>query len=342
MRPLFTCLTAAFCLAAANAAEVQPFVPVLSEDFADPFVLPDADGFLAYATNPREGGINVQMARSTNLTDWSLLSESGKLHDAMPVLPAWAREGYTWAPEVIRTDKGYVLYFTARDRKSGLQCVGAAFATSPLGPFASDAPEPLICQADLGGTIDADAFRDKDGQLYLYYKNDGNNPRFKLTTSVYAQRLTPDGLQLTGAPVAIASNDAKWEAHVIEAPSMVRHGDRYVLFYSANHYGWERDQTLSPYAMGYAVCNGPMGPCTDAASNPILYSYRDPNLGCLSGPGHQAVFSAGPRQFIAFHAWGFTGDCRNARRGRYLYIAPLNWKAGVPQIGVSLRRPDAK
>jgi beta-xylosidase len=342
MRPIFAFFSAALCIAAASAAEIQPFVPVLSEDFPDPFVLPQEGAFLAYATNPRGGVVNVQMARSTDLTDWSLLRDGDKLHDAMPVLPVWARAGLTWAPEVIRTDKGYVLHFTTRDRKSDLQCVGAAFATSPLGPFTSEASEPLVCQTELGGTIDADAFRDSDGQLYLYYKNDGNNPRFKRTTSIYAQRLTPDGLHLTGEAVAIASNDAKWEAHVIEAPSMVHHDDRYVLFYSANHYGWERDQTLSPYAMGYAVCNGPMGPCTDAPNNPILYSYRDPTLGCLSGPGHQAVFSAGARQYIAFHAWGFTGDCRNAHSGRFLYVAPLNWKAGVPQIGVSLRRPDAK
>ena len=152
----------------AVAAEVQPFVPVLSEDFPDPFVLPTSSGFLAYATNPREGGVNVQMARATNLTDWALLRDGATLHDAMPVLPSWARPGLTWAPEVLPTEKGFVLYFTARDRKSNLQCVGAAFAPNSLGPFAYAATEPLVCQTALGGTIDPDPFRDTDGQLYLY------------------------------------------------------------------------------------------------------------------------------------------------------------------------------
>jgi beta-xylosidase len=329
-------------LGSARGGESQPFVPVLAQDFPDPFVLSHENGFLAYATNPRDGAVNIQMAHSTNLADWELIRDKDKPHDAMPVLPPWAIAGYTWAPEVIRTDKGYVLHFTARERKSGLQCLGAAFSTTPQGPFRSDAQEPLLCQRELGGTIDSDPFRDADGQIYLYFKNDGNNPHFKLPTSIFVQRMSPDATHLTGEPIAILHNDANWEGNVVEAPTMVRYGDRYILFFSANYYGWERSQALSPYAMGYAVCAGPMGPCTDAATNPILYSYHDSRSGCLSGPGHQAVFTAAGRPFIAFHAWGTTGDCRNAHDGRYLYIAPLNWKDGTPQIGVSLRRTDGR
>ena len=39
---------------------------------------------------------------------------------------------------------------------------------------------------------------------------------------------------------------------MIESPTMTRHGDRYVMFFSANHFGWEEHQRVSPYAMGYA------------------------------------------------------------------------------------------
>jgi beta-xylosidase len=322
-------------LTAALHAE-QPFVPVFREDFADPFILPTDGGFLAYATNPIRGGVNVQIARSPNLVDWDLVRDNGEPRDALPVLPAWARQGDTWAPEVIRTAAGYVLYFTAKERESGLQCIGAAFSADPLGPFTSDAKEPLVCQRELGGTIDPDPFRDADGQFYLYYKNDGN--RVRQPTTIFVQRMAADGLHLSGEPVALLRNDAKWEGLVIEAPTMVHHDGRYILFFSGNFFGW--DGGLSPYAMGYATCDGPMGPCTQSAANPILHSYHDLEAGCLSGPGHQAVFIVGGRSFIAFHAWGTTGDCRNAHRGRYLYVAPLGWKGGAPQIGVSLRRPD--
>lgn len=332
-------------LAAGGPVAAQPdppFVPVFETDFPDPAVLLDNGEFLAYATNALGDRANVQMARSKDLVNWQLVTDGERLHDAMPVLPPWAKPGWTWAPEVIRTGTGYVLHFTARDRESDLQCLGAAFSTSPLGPFVSTATRPLVCQTELGGTIDSHPFRDADGQLYLYYKSDANNPRFGKETDIFVQRLSDDALSVSGEPVALLRNDTEWEAHVIEAPTMVRRGERYLLFFSANHFGWETHQRLSPYAMGYAVCAGPMGPCTDAPENPILHSYNDREAGCLSGPGHQSVFSVGERQFVSFHAWSATRGCRRADKGRYLYIAPLLWEGDTPRLGVSLRPAEGR
>lgn len=323
----------------ASSPKDAPFLPALSVDFPDPFVLRHGNQFLAYATNATGDRANVQMARSTNLVDWEHISTGDQLHDAMPQMPPWAKSGLTWAPEVLKTDTGFALHFTARDKKSDLQCLGAAFSKDPLGPFTSNAEAPLLCQTELGGTIDSHAFRDSDGALYLYYKNDGNNPQFKKPTDIFARRLTPDGLQVVGEEIALLRNDTPWEAHVIEAPTMVRHDGRYTMFFSANHFGWEKDQRLSVYSMGYAACEGPMGPCKDAAANPILYSYKDRKAGCLSGPGHQSVFEVAGRQFISFHAHAAMRNCTNANKGRYMYIAPLFWENGQPKIGNSLRAP---
>ena len=319
----------------------QPFAPVYQTNFPDPFILPHDGRFLAYATNANGGQANVQMAVSPDLVNWQPLRDTkGKLHDAMPVLPSWAKKGWTWAPEVVRHGDGYLLYFTAREAKSGLQCTGVAESRDPLGPFVSRALEPLVCQRDLGGTIDATPFRDTDGQWYLYFKADAN--AVGKPTDIFVQRLTPDGLSLTGEVVPLLRNDREWEAHVVESPTMVKQDGRYVLFFSANHFGWEPHQRLSPYAMGYAVCAGPMGPCEDSADNPILYSYNDKAAGCLSGPGHQAVFEADGRQFIVFHAHAARGDCRNAGKGRYMYVAPLLWRDGVPRLAKSLRPAQRK
>ena len=339
MRKLLLSLFALLALADSAAAQDEPpFVPVFTTNFPDPFILPHGSEFLAYATNADEGRANVQMARSTNLVDWEFVRDGERLHDAMPNLPPWAEEGRTWAPEVIAHQGRYLLYFTARERRSEKQCVGVAAAAEPRGPFTSEAAAPLVCQRDIGGTIDPAVFRDADGQLYLYFKNDGN--AIGRPTEIFGQRLAPDGLSLTGEPVALLRNDRPWEAHVIESPTMVRHGGSYVLFFSANHFGWEEHQRLSPYAMGYATCEGPTGPCTDAPENPILHSYSDRTAGCLSGPGHQAVFEAGGRQFIVFHAHGATRGCRRAQLGRYMYVAPLLWRDGKPVLGISLRRGE--
>jgi beta-xylosidase len=327
-------------LAPADASDrEEPFVPVYTADFPDPFILAHDGRYLAYATNAPRDQANVQMAVSQDLVSWSPLMDGGKLHDAMPVLPAWAGRGRTWAPEVIEIDGRYLLFFTAHEKASGRQCTGVAESGDPLGPFASAAAEPLICQRELGGTIDASPFRDADGRLYLTYKADAN--AVGKPTEIFVQPMTPDGLALTGEPVALLANDQPWEAHVIESPTMVRRGASYVLFFSANHFGWEAHQRLSPYAMGYATCDGPMGPCRDAPENPILHSYADRKAGCLSGPGHQAVFEAGGRQYILFHAHIARGGCQNAKRGRQMYIAPLGWEGARPVIGPSLRPPKA-
>jgi beta-xylosidase len=326
---------------AAVVAAPQAYQPAMSGDFPDPFVLPQGGRYFGYATNPDRGRVNVQMATSSDLVHWEILRDSGKPHDAMPVLPMWAQRGFTWAPEVLKTDAGFVLYFTARDKKSHLQCIGAAHATDPSGPFTSEAAAPLVCQTDLGGSIDPDAFRDADGRLVLYFKNDGNNPDFRKPTRIYAQPLSFDGLSVTGKPVALLTNDAAWEGNIIEAPTMVRHEGAYTLFFSANDYGWsEPQQRVSPYAIGYAICRTAMGPCKAASDNPILYS-RMGAAGCLSGPGHQAVFESHGQSFIAFHAWSAGPSCRMLDPYRNLYIARLGWMGGRPVIGPSVREPVA-
>ncbi|RKH64870.1 glycoside hydrolase [Corallococcus interemptor] len=305
------------------------FPPVFRANFPDPFILEHEGRYLAYATND---GANVQMAASTDLMNWRLLMEegaSGRKHDAMPVLPTWAKEGFTWAPEVLKTDAGYVLYFTARHTANGLQCIGAATSQDPLGPFTSEASAPLVCQEALGGTIDASPFRAPDGQLYLYFKNDGNHSAFNKPTELFAQRLSQDGLQLVGEPVSLVRNDKPWERHVVEAPTMVERGGAYFLFFSAGDYGWQDSERVSSYAVGYATCEGPLGPCVDAPTNPFLASTSQP---CLSGPGHQAVFQAGGKDLMAFHSWSATPSCGPANQGRFMHLAELSWQNGVPRL----------
>ena len=325
---------AAIVAPAAGAAADPSFVPVFREDFPDAFVLLQGSRFIAYATN---NGPNVPMAMSSDLVHWTFVGDAnGKPRDALPTLGSWAKKGFTWAPEVIQLGGRYLLYYTASDRRKNAQCIGVAVAADPLGPFVDSNPDPILCQTDLGGSIDASPFRDADGKLYLYFKNDGN--RVHARTSLWGQALSPDGLTVSGQPVELLKDDQKWEDRVVEAPTMVRSPLGYELFFSGGFFGWNPEEGgLSPYAMGYASCSGPLGPCTAAAQNPILHSFRDRDAGCLSGPGHPSVFAVGARRFISFHAWEATPGCRKQDNRRYLYVAPLFWKDGRPQIGPSLR-----
>ena len=325
-------------IALAGFAREPLHEPVLKENFPDPHIIKVGDRYIAYSTTTARR--NVPVAVSSDLVQWSRLTDPAKpkqLYDAMPTLPAWAGTGFTWAPEVLPVDGGYRLYFSAPHRTLKVQCIGVAASTDPLGPFVPQGSEPLVCQPELGGTIDAHPFRDRDGQLYMYYKNDGNNPRFLKPAQIWAQRMAADGLRVTGPAVPLVSNDTHWEWRVVEAPTMVRHDGGYALFFAANHFGWEADQRLSNYGTGYANCRGPMGPCQDADTKPWLGSYFDRARGCLSGPGHGAVVHSGDQLYFAFHAWAASAGCRKLRDERYLYVAPLRFEASKPVIGPSLR-----
>jgi beta-xylosidase len=326
-------VAAGLCVSASAASE-PAFVPVFHENFPDPFVLLHNGQFIAYSTND---GPNVPVAISTDLVHWSFAKNpaTGRKRDALPRLGSWAKEGFTWAPEVLQLGNRFLLYYTAADVKRKSQCIGVAEASDPLGPFVDSRAEPIVCQTELGGSIDADAFRDSDGKLYLYFKNDGN--RVGQHTSIWAQQLGPDGLTVTGLPAELIHDDQGWEQRLVEAPTMVRSPIGYELFFSAAYFGWNDNQSQSPYAMGYAPCSGPLGPCKKSPDNPLLHSFNDRQSGCVSGPGHQSIFTVGTRSFMSFHAWAATSGCRKADDKRYLYIAPIFWKDGKPQIAPSLR-----
>jgi beta-xylosidase len=296
-------LLAMLLLAGCGGSKATFTNPVWNADFPDPFVLHVGDTYYAYAT--QGNGKQVQTLTSKDLVHW----QPGP--DALPrVAPKWAYNGATWAPEVLaRGDGTYVLYYTTS------QCIGRAVADEPLGPFVDASKQPLVCQHVEGGSIDASPFRDDDGSLYLVWKDDGNS--IGQTTSIWSQRLAADGLSLVGKPAAIEENDAGWEAGVVEGPVMRKHDGRYILFYSGNDYASEA------YAVGYATCDSPVGPCTDAPENPILETR------CRArGPGHNALVDVHGQTWIVYHAW------LPNKRGdkRVLWIDKLDWRDGKPHV----------
>jgi beta-xylosidase len=285
--------------------------PVFLENFPDPGVIRVDDTWYAYSTN--NASANVPMMTSPDLVHWT---PGG---DALPQVGRWASRGNTWAPEVIAADGGYLLYYTARSTATDRQCVGVARAATPDGPFADHAAKPLVCQADAGGSIDASPYRDDAGALWLAWKNDGN--AIGEPTYLYATRLRADGRSLSGRPARLVRNDADWEAHVVEAPQFVRHDGRLYLWYSANAFDSDA------YAVGYAVCDRPLGPCHKAAENPILRSSP-----AAAGPGHSfLVTTPGGQTWLLYHAWPQEA-VGSVSPGRQLWLDRIDWQDGRPVV----------
>jgi beta-xylosidase len=287
--------------------------PVVSDNFADPFILEVEGTYYAYATG--DGLDNYPVRRSTDLVTWETLD------DAMPVLATWA-SGDTWAPEVMAVDGRYAMYYTARSVElkrpdaTGAQCVGVALADSPEGPFADERTEPLVCQPELGGTIDAHAFLDQDGGRYLVYKNDGNC--CGQATHFFIRPLLADGTDVAAEETRLAGieNDNAWEGQVVEAPTLFLREGTYYVFYSGNSYAGV------DYAVGYATAPQLLGPYTDAPENPILATKET-----IIGPGHQAIVTDDDGElWLAYHAWDADLIFRQ------MWIDRLDFEDGKPVV----------
>jgi arabinan endo-1,5-alpha-L-arabinosidase len=288
--------------------------PVIPENFPDPAILPVDGGYLAFATNTR--GHNVATEFSKDLITWE------RRADALPDLPSWALRGFTWAPDVSAlADGSFVMYFSALDRTSGRQCVGAAISSVPTGPFKNVGSEPLICPSARGGAIDPAGFTDKDGIRYIVWKRDGN--AIGIHSVIYLQKVAANGVTLIDSPIKLIKNDQSWEAAVVEAPYIIRHNNKYYLFYSANFYG------NGSYSMGYATADDVAGPYTKQGQLAVSSNSQGPVI----GPGGQSAFrDAAGGLYFAYHSW--SPDMSK----RPMSIMRINWENDVPQVAPSYGR----
>ena len=135
--------------------------PVYGGDFPDPSVLQVGGSYWALLHRQRRA--DLQVMSSPDLRTWTVPV------DPLPVLPSWARPGFTWAPDVVVQVGGFLMYYTARDAASGRQCVSVAASAAPGGPFTDTSPGPLVCQLPNGGSIDASAVVTSAGR-YLVWK----------------------------------------------------------------------------------------------------------------------------------------------------------------------------
>jgi len=294
--------------------------PVIRQDFPDPFLL-NVDGvYHAYATG-------FQRSTSTDLVDWETPLR-------LTVTSEWAFRDF-WAPEVAVTSAGYVMYYTGRSSldtsgEDTAQCIGRAVAPTPEGPFVDELAEPLVCQPDLGGSIDATTFLDADGTLYLLWKNDGNC--CGAPVDLWIAPMSPDGLTLTGQATSLGvTNDEAWEGGLIEAPTLWLHEGTYYLFFSANAY-YNAD-----YAMGYATSDTVTGPYVDAPENPILHSdfseLMDNPEQQAAGPGHQSIVADDDGDlWLAYHAWDRDAIGPDRAGKRSTWIDELVFEDGKPII----------
>jgi beta-xylosidase len=294
--------------------------PVFAKDFPDPMILRvNAHSYYAYGTTTEWSALGTEfpILHSTDLVHWRHVG------NGFPHPPSWASGDY-WAPDVLYHGGLYYLYYTGL---KGTHCVAAATGKTPIGPFVTRA---IIGCGDGRGTgyIDPDVLIDPGGKAYLYVSVD--NPEH----SISVIPLKADLLHAAGPRIRLFGLTQQWEHgeffSTVEGPFVIRQGNFYYLFYSAND--WNGD-----YAMGYAVGRSPLGPFTKCACNPILHG-----TAAILGPGGGSVVE-GPdaRQWLLFHAWD-DGGLEGYQAGgiRAMLLEPIGWQDTRAVVAPPMNAPQ--
>lgn len=289
--------------------------PAFNDAAPDPDLLRVGSNWYVYSTGTGWGNRIGVLTSPAPTTGWRTANGRAFGSTALPSAPAWEVPDTQWAPGVYVWGGRYTMFYAAQSKSIGHWCLSVATSSSPTGPFVDRSSGPILCQPEIGGSIDPQPFVDNDGRAWLHFKNnDGSTPD---VSKVWAVPLGIDGMTPVGSPTLVMAKDSQrfpWQT-TVDNPQMVVDAGTYYLFYSSGN--WDD----ASYVVGYAVCAGPVGPCT-SASTPILSSY-----GNSAGTGGGTVAQDGAGNwFLSYHAWdrSCTNDgCGGARK---LYVAPLSFR----------------
>ncbi|MGI8995975.1 MAG: family 43 glycosylhydrolase [Pyrinomonadaceae bacterium] len=320
VQALFMAGLAITCLSV--AAQERAFFknPVIPGDFPDPSVIRVGEDYWAMTTTGTWAP-HFPILHSRDLVNWRIVGY------VFQQRPSWVKSDF-WAPEIVHDRGRFLVYYTARRDdgagKVGSLCVAVTTASAPTGPYIDHGA--LVCEiAELKnvGSIDAFFIRDEQNIPYLIWKADGNDAEPDQPSSIFAQRLSEDGLTLLGKRQEILRNTEPWERHVTEGSFILRRGGWFYHFYSGNACCGRGCK----YALGVARARRLLGPWEKSKNNPILVDNED-----WQCPGHGSIVSTPDgRDILLYHSYRKRRDTFSI--GREALLDEVQWdQDGWPVI----------
>ncbi|KAA6431515.1 family 43 glycosylhydrolase [Dyadobacter flavalbus] len=266
--------------------------PVFPGWYADPEGIIFNKTFWIYPTYsaPYEKQVFFDAFSSKDLVTW-------KKHEAILDTSSikWAKKAM-WAPSIIEKEGKYYLFFGANDIQSDNETggIGVAVADKPEGPFKDLLGKPLIDKFhNKAQPIDQFAFKDKDGQYYLFYGGWKHCNVAKLNNDFTGFIPFEDGTVF---------REITPESYV-EGPFMFIRNGKYYFMWSEG--GW----TGPNYSVAYAIADSPFGPFKRV--DKILQ--QDPKV--ATGAGHHSVINIPGKDqwYIVYHRRPLTETDGNHR-----------------------------
>jgi GH43 family beta-xylosidase len=320
---------------------------VYSTQVADPGVWKFGNGYLvASSDGSAPGTAKPSMPIYSMSNDKLQHSGSGGARAGQIFLPnqepAWVDRNHPlWAPEIKFIGGRLIAYYSAEDNQlkpyqkpDGSwhyhRCIGMATA-SGIGPSSGFTPAggPFCTPAGDYDLIDPSVFTDNNHQNYLLFKRDPQAPG---TKQIAITTLDAGGLNPALPTTAILKPTQSWETNgwsSVEAPTMIRKGAFYYLFYSGNLYNTKR------YGVGVARCvisyvGGDPRACDFNHSSPDVHGWKNPTNPILGGESHSGAYCGVGHQDVSDDGavlWYHTYPNQGCTGARQLGAQILEWGA---------------
>jgi arabinan endo-1,5-alpha-L-arabinosidase len=310
-------------------AAKPPAAQVRQVDVHDPAMAKDGDTYYLFSSGP-----GITFYSSKDMKTWKL---EGRV---FPGDPSWAREvnsrfnGHVWAPDIIRRDGKYYLYYAV----SASGSISSAIGLTINKTLHRDSPDykwedrGIVLQSvpnrDLWNAIDPGIIVDENGTAWMSFGSFWSGIKLvKLDASWKKPAEPQEWYSIAKRERSVLVDDRRSGPAQIEGPFIFKKGDYYYLFVSTGLCCRGKDST---YRMMVGRSKDARGPYVDkegwsmaeGGGSPVLIGNKN-----WAGWGGNSAYTFDGKDYLVFHAY------ENADNDFHrLKIAEIKWDAEWPVI----------
>lgn len=272
----------------------------------DPSIFNDNGVYYVFSTDARVGGAakqSIQVRKSKDLINWEYIGTA--LSDIPKEAKEWTGAEGIWAPELIKINNEYYLYYCASTFGKNRSCIGLLKSDSIYGPWKDCGIVIKTEENDNRNAIDPNLICDENGELWMAYGS--------FWSGIYLVALNKRSGKIKKSDdigIRIAGRHYSTEG-AIEGPYIIYNKDqgKYYLFVSYDSLG-------SDYNIRVGRSQNIYGPYKDIngvemtdttvinpnhVGNKIAGEYRFGNKEGWIAPGHNSVLNINEEYFVVHH-----------------------------------------
>ena len=320
--PFLALLPVALMTACKGGEGIDPGVwnayrnPIEQSDVQDPCVIEEEGVFYLFSSELSNGsGADlveefIPTMTSQNLTWWS---KGTSVFDDI-TKPKFIAGGKITCPDIAKVGGKYLLYYSLTTTSA--TGIGVAEAEFASGPFTDKGALLTSASTGLQGVASPSFFTDGTNNWLVFGEGKG----------IYLQKLSADGLSISGSPVEIAADG-------FTAPAILFKDGKYHLFLSSGNTAGGASSTSR---IRYGRADKASGPYLDRSSKDLLDNGGETLIDTsvkFAGPGNASLLSVKDgSNWLIYNAY----DLSAISKGRTLMMDRIEWKDGWATVRGSI------